>query len=317
MPSESQRSSLFTGAAGAMFLTVLTIYPPPDWVRPWLYTLVALLLLLGALAHPLVMRALKRRNHMYATALVFVVGGAILATVFHFTSVPTEVAAASDSAPPAVDPPAAEAGSPQEAKAAPQPTQKEPVVDEKPPTRKVVRQQSGNQSPNIVGNNNTVTYSAGPANEDIRSITIEGRLTATLVDGAELPPSSVPFMPIGPGAEGKLIGPLGEFTLNYVSPTVFRRLEGNRIVVVNTFSLPASSGLVGRLVSSLQSLEQVHVPVVTIVYGNALDEYLLGEVTVSVNGRSPWYYAWKMPQDKFQNGLILRFPLKDPANPFK
>jgi hypothetical protein len=153
--------------------------------------------------------------------------------------------------------------------------------------------------------------------EQIRTITVEGRLTATLKEGAEIPPASVQFMPMGGGADARLVGPSGEFTLDYVSPTIFRRLEGNRIVVVNTFSLPPSSALVGRPISSLQTAEQVHTPVVTIVYGKALDEYSLGEVTISVNGGAPWYYAWKMPPGTFNSGMVLRFPLRDPANPFK
>lgn len=151
---------------------------------------------------------------------------------------------------------------------------------------------------------------------EIRSIVVEGRLTALLKEGAAIPPASVDFTPIGGGSDGKLVGPGGEFTLKYVSPTVFRRLEGNRIVVVNTFSLPASSALVGRPVSSLESLEQVHVPVVTIVYREALDVYSLAEVTISVNGRAPWYYSWKLLPGKFQGGMVLHFPLRDPSNPF-
>lgn len=196
-----------------------------------------------------------------------------------------------------------------------------PLSPVKPQEARTKQKSTGDNSPNIRGSHNTVTYNqAQIAPEDrIRTIKIEFRLTMTIRDGVELPPSSVDFMPIGSGSDAQFIGPSGPFTLSYVSPTVFRRLESNRIVVINIFTLGSASELMGRPIASLGSLEQLHAPGVTIGANHALfDTMTLAEASVSVNGRSPWYYAWKLPQGaKFQPGPILKFPLADPSNPFR
>jgi hypothetical protein len=65
--------------------------------------------------------------------------------------------------------------------------------------------------------------------------------------------SEVPFIPVG-DASAYLEGPAGRTRLSFISPVLFRRIEGDRIVVINRFSLDSSSDLVGRPIASLRVL---------------------------------------------------------------
>jgi hypothetical protein len=143
--------------------------------------------------------------------------------------------------------------------------------------------------------------------ETIKSIAIEGRLTCTLKDKADLPPGEVPFLPVG-DANAYLEGPQGKVALNFSSPVRFKMLEGDRMVVINRFYLPNGSDLQGRPLESLANYNLIIVPVVTIVWGRSLHTMALFEVSMSLNGNDIWYYPYHL-NAAFQEGPVFRIPL--------
>jgi hypothetical protein len=152
---------------------------------------------------------------------------------------------------------------------------------------------------------------AAHVDEVIRQIVVEARLTATLRTGAEIPPSTVPWIPLG-GATAIAEGPAGSFPLEFVSPVVFRHQEGDRIVVVNRFAADRGSDLLSRPISMLSALTTLKIPVQVIVYGRSLDVLTLFEVSVSVNGRDPWYYRYEIGNTPIAAGQSpeITIPLK-------
>lgn len=141
----------------------------------------------------------------------------------------------------------------------------------------------------------------------IHSITVEVRLTCDLKGGVELPPGEVPFMPVSDAA-AYFDGPAGRARLAFVSPVIFRRIEGDRIVVINRFALESASDLIGRPRAHLANYSSAKIPVMTIVWGKALEKIRLLEVTVSLNGADPVYQSFQYDVP-FQEGPVFDVPL--------
>lgn len=142
----------------------------------------------------------------------------------------------------------------------------------------------------------------------IRTITVEGRLTCDLKDGAELPPSSVDFVPIGDAA-AHLIGSSGNFSLAFVSPVVFRRQQDGKMIVINTFAASPASDLMNKPFQALAALDTLQVPSVTVAWGHSIKSMSLFEVTVTINGSIVWYYPYRLGEISFQEGPAFKIPI--------
>jgi hypothetical protein len=141
----------------------------------------------------------------------------------------------------------------------------------------------------------------------IQSLSIEARLTCDLKDGEELPPSEVPFVPVG-DANAHLEGPAGDVPITFVSPVRFRHQGTNEVVVINEFAAGGSSAVMQRPVKSLQTYQRLKVPAVTIVWGKSMGKMKLFEVSLRVNGNDVWYYPYKL-DSPFQEGPVFAIPL--------
>jgi hypothetical protein len=148
--------------------------------------------------------------------------------------------------------------------------------------------------------------------DTIKSFIVETRLTARLREGAEIPPASVPFTPVGDGSDAKIISVGGDVNLFFVSPVIFRQLDGNRIVVINTFKAEETSPLLGRPLDAIGTLQQLVAHPVMIVWGRSVATLTLWEVSIHVNGRGPWYYSYQLRENRVPEGQvpILRVPLE-------
>jgi hypothetical protein len=140
----------------------------------------------------------------------------------------------------------------------------------------------------------------------IQSISIEARLTCTLKDGEELPPSEVPFLPVS-DANAYFQGPAGDIPIAFVSPVRFRRQGTNEIVIINEFA-SVSPALMQRPVKSLATFQNLKVPTITIVWGKSMDKMRLFEVSLRVNGNDIWYYPYTLDAP-FQDGPVFTIPL--------
>jgi hypothetical protein len=141
----------------------------------------------------------------------------------------------------------------------------------------------------------------------VRTIVLEARLTCELRPGAELPPGEVPFLPVG-DASAYLEGAAGRARLSFVSPIVFRHIEGDRLVVINRFLLDPSSDLVGRPVGSLQNFATLKVPIITVGSSSALMKMRVLEISVALNEADPIYASYQY-DDPFQAGPVFNVPL--------
>ena len=126
----------------------------------------------------------------------------------------------------------------------------------------------------------------------IDSMLVEARLTCIVRQGAELPPDEVTFMPVG-DSHAYLEGPAGRVRLSFQSPVRFRRLDNDRLVVTNRFLLDPGSEVHRRPLDVLQNYRTLSVPVVTVVWGRALETIKLLEVSVFVNNQGPLYGSWE------------------------
>ncbi len=143
----------------------------------------------------------------------------------------------------------------------------------------------------------------------IQSLTLEARLICTLKRGAVIPPSEVDFLPVG-DAHAYLEGPTGRDRLAFVSPVRFHLMGDDRVSVINRFALDPASSIANRPLEALASFQNLSVPIVTVVYGQALETMTLLEVTVSINGAQVWYGSW--PYDvAFQQGPRFSVPLDE------
>jgi len=142
----------------------------------------------------------------------------------------------------------------------------------------------------------------------IQSIVLEGRLTCSVYSGAQIPPPEVPFVMLSDG-HAYLEGPPGRFRLEFSSPVRFHRQDDGQTVVINRFSLPASSDLNQRPITVLEQFEILKIPSVTIVYGDVLNEMKVFEVTMAVNGIDTWSYVYDLHSAPFKQGVVFTLPL--------
>jgi len=157
------------------------------------------------------------------------------------------------------------------------------------------------------GRDNIINIESKHTEKTIQSIVLEARLTCDLKAGKEIPPAEVNFMPIG-DSHSYFIGLAGKTKLDFKSPVRFRRLDPNKIVVINRFSLDSNSELLHKPLASLKNYEKLSVPIVTVVYGKSLDKISLLELVLSVNGQDVWYASYKYDVP-FQVGPRFDVPL--------
>lgn len=177
---------------------------------------------------------------------------------------------------------------------------------------------SADQSIQVTGSPGTTVNQAGrdinlvqdpKTIRSIQTMTVEARLTCTLKPGANVPPSEVEFVPIG-DAHAYLEGSTGRTRLTFVSPVRFRLVGSDHVTAINQFALDAASGIQNRPVEALAAFDKLLVPIVSVVYGNALETMTLLEVTVSINGDAVWYGSWKY-NVPFQQGPTFSIPLDE------
>jgi len=142
---------------------------------------------------------------------------------------------------------------------------------------------------------------------NILSILIEARLTCTIEQKAEIPPTEVEFWPVG-DSNAYLEGNNNKIRFDFKSPVQFNRLANNQIVIVNQFSLPAGSELQHRPLKVLNDYNTLSVPIVTIVYGNSFEKMILLEISIKANGKDISYYSFNYDQF-FKEGIRFRIPL--------
>ena len=126
----------------------------------------------------------------------------------------------------------------------------------------------------------------------VQSIVVEVRLTCTVRAGAELPPDEVNFTPVG-DSHAYLEGSAGKVRLSFQSPVRFRRLDNDRLVVTNRFTLDSGSEVFGRSLGVLRNYRNLSVPVITVVWGQSVQNIELLEVSLFVNDQGPLYGSWK------------------------
>ena len=134
-------------------------------------------------------------------------------------------------------------------------------------------------------------------------------MTCSLNPGAALPPSEVAFSPVG-GGSAQLVGGGGQERLTFVSPVRFRPVGSDRVTVLNKYALGSGSALRHRPIGSLTAFDNLELPIITVVYGKALEEIQLLDVTLSINGKAVGYQAWSF-SDQFQGGPVFTIPLTE------
>jgi hypothetical protein len=145
-----------------------------------------------------------------------------------------------------------------------------------------------------------------PVQESIQTITLEARLTCTLKEGAELPPSTVDIYS-GFG-KASLEGPAGLVEFAHQSPVEFRH-ESGQIVVINHFYINSGEALIGQPIFRLANYDKLTVPNTTITYADSLDEMRLAEVTMIVNGTKTWYRSFRLNGKFDPNKSTIGWPL--------
>ncbi len=178
----------------------------------------------------------------------------------------------------------------------------------KPPTHQEANINNSPGSTIVQSGRDTVIQQPLSPVHRIQSIVVEGRLTCSLKQGAELPPPEVRFTMLSDG-HAYLQGPPGRLRLEFASPVRFHRQEDSRVVVINRFALAPSSDLQQRSISYLSVFEVLQIPSVTVVYGKELDDMHLFEVTMTINGVDAWSYTYPLSA-KFQNGILFTIPLE-------
>jgi hypothetical protein len=136
--------------------------------------------------------------------------------------------------------------------------------------------------------------------EVIQTLTVEARMTCTIKEGEELPPSTQDIV-AGFGT-GSLVGAGGTVELARTNPVEFRKQRNNEMVVVNHFYLPNSESLVGNPISRILNFDKLIVPITILGNGQLFDRIRLVEVTVTINNRHPWYYPYKIGNVPFEGG---------------
>jgi len=193
--------------------------------------------------------------------------------------------------------------------------QKEPYASKKAPNEKVSHQVTIKDSPNTniyqAGRDIVVTLPSSVEKrieqKKIQSIMLEARLTCDLKAGAELPPDKVDFLLMSDG-HAYLEGPPGKVRLAFQSPVIFRKLDANRLVVINHFVLETGSELLNRPVEVLGNYNILSIPIITIVWGKSLETIRLLEISIFINNDDPIYgsYQHNVP---FKEGPRFSIPL--------
>ncbi|MGZ6222731.1 MAG: hypothetical protein ACXWMW_08295 [Syntrophales bacterium] len=141
----------------------------------------------------------------------------------------------------------------------------------------------------------------------IQSLMLEARLTCELREGAELPPDQLDFLPVG-DAHAYFEGPPGKVRLLFQSPVRFRKLDDNRVVVINRFSIEGGSQLFNRPVAVLANYSELKVPVITVVWGKSLKTIRLLEISIFINNEDPIYSSYKYDVP-FKEGPVFTIPI--------
>jgi hypothetical protein len=136
--------------------------------------------------------------------------------------------------------------------------------------------------------------------ENISTITVEARMTCTIKEGEELPPSTEDI--IAGFGTGKLVGPRVTTELSRTNPVEFRKQRDNEMIVVNHFYLPSSESLMGSPVSRIANYETMVLPITVLGSGRLFDQIRLVEVTVTINNKHTWYYPHKIGSVPFEGG---------------
>ena len=98
---------------------------------------------------------------------------------------------------------------------------------------------------------------------------MEARLTCSLKPGAALPPSEVEFAPVG-GSSAYLVGAGGRALPSFLQSDseVWNQTASPSSI---GFALGSGDGLRHRPVDALTAFDTLEVPIITVVYGNALE----------------------------------------------
>jgi len=121
-------------------------------------------------------------------------------------------------------------------------------------------------------------------------------LTSTVKRSANT--TVIQFDPLG-GSNAYLEGPPGRAALVFASPVRFRRLEDDRVTLINRFGLPTGSDLHNAPLERLASFTNLLVPSESVVYGAALDKMTMFEVTITANGEQLWAHSYPL-QEQFE-----------------
>ncbi len=143
----------------------------------------------------------------------------------------------------------------------------------------------------------------------ISSISIEGRLTCSLVDNATLPPSEVEFYPIG-DANAYFEGLIGRVRMNFQSPIQFKKIGYDKVTIINNFVIINDGILEGRPFDFLTNYDKLILPFITVVYGKSFSKMKVLEVTININGKIVWYSSWQYDVD-FQPSPLFNIPLNE------
>lgn len=157
-------------------------------------------------------------------------------------------------------------------------------------------------SPVIVDSPNT-TVSISDTDKQIQSISVEARLLGTKKIGAESPPSSVNFRPSGGGSDARL----GSETLVFQSPVRFNVIN-DEIEVINNFTLQPDSRLQHQSTELIKEFYTLTVPIVTVVFGNAIETMKKLSILMKVNGKEVFNKEWSY-DIKFPRGQTFTIPL--------
>ncbi len=145
-----------------------------------------------------------------------------------------------------------------------------------------------------------ITHVPQPPSENLTTITVEARMTCTIKEGEELPPSTQDI--IGGFGTGQLVGSAGTVELSRTNPVEFRKQRNNEMIVVNHFYVANSESLIGTPIFRLMNYDKVIVPITVLGSGRVLDQIRLVEITMTINNKYTWYYPYKLGPVSFQDG---------------
>jgi len=148
------------------------------------------------------------------------------------------------------------------------------------------------------------TVSISATYKQIQSISVEAKLLGTKKVGIKTPPSSVDFTPIGGGSNAKL----GNETLVFQSP-VFFNTTNSEIEVINNFALQPGSQLQHQELENIKKIQTLTVPIVTVVYGNAIETMKKLSISMKINGKVVFSKEWAY-NVAFQHGPTFSIPLE-------